>query len=461
MQVSEIYSPFDRPLRELQPDSLTQLLGIPEGWHIEYKSAFDPDLSKHAKFLGGFANGHGGWLFYGVEQVRGTGESKAESFPGVPSESVPECLRKLREANTGRLSPPCSYEVAILRGPVPDAGLPEGRSVICVLVHCSVNPPHVGRDGVVFRRMHDSFVPVADRPTLDRMFDERHANFRRLEQRITTSARHDVEVADAPVIHLFIDPNPYSSDGPDVGLTFKAFAEIVSSREPGAEPTGLTLDNIYRTPGGFVGRLTDGNSYHCPAITWRYYYSGASIVSLSLSTCNLLPNEDVRKELGAFLRSRQGSVDFAVELERTARKRTGPLRIVDLDMVLPVMMAVLYKNWRLNQQASIPEYYCRVRVDNCRYTVPFLGSIHFIDFIRRWRVPIALDETYLVPRTLEEPPFMVSRPDHAVPIQDWFDTSGGFLLLGGLFSAFGLPVDEAHELREALASAAENAMTDR
>lgn len=60
--IKNMYSPFDKSIRDLEASDLAILKIVHEGWYVEYKSELvkAPAL---AKALSAFANTYGGWLF--------------------------------------------------------------------------------------------------------------------------------------------------------------------------------------------------------------------------------------------------------------------------------------------------------------------------------------------------------------------------------------------------------------
>ena len=75
------YSPFDKPIGELDASDLKVLRTVNEGWYVEYKREC-PSSSSLAKAISSFANTHGGWLFLGVAE-KAKEDTTAGAFPGI------------------------------------------------------------------------------------------------------------------------------------------------------------------------------------------------------------------------------------------------------------------------------------------------------------------------------------------------------------------------------------------
>lgn len=58
------YSPFDKDIKDLQPEDLSAQRSVHEGWYVECKRE-EITASAMAKALSAFANTFGGWLFPG------------------------------------------------------------------------------------------------------------------------------------------------------------------------------------------------------------------------------------------------------------------------------------------------------------------------------------------------------------------------------------------------------------
>ena len=97
------YSPFDKPITDLQPPDLAVLKSVSEGWYVDYKRDLI-DARGMAKALSAFANTYGGWLFFGVSE-RSKDDPVADEFTGLSDRDVDVALQRLRQSAAGHLNP--------------------------------------------------------------------------------------------------------------------------------------------------------------------------------------------------------------------------------------------------------------------------------------------------------------------------------------------------------------------
>jgi len=104
LRVDRSYSPFGKEWSLLQTSDLARLRSVEEGWFVEYKRESIKAADKVAKSISSFANTHGGWLFYGIEE-----ESKqnpvASKFLGIPEREVENLLQRIRQGLNSHLQP--------------------------------------------------------------------------------------------------------------------------------------------------------------------------------------------------------------------------------------------------------------------------------------------------------------------------------------------------------------------
>jgi len=175
------FSPFDVGPEALTGPDLAVLKGVAEGWFVDYKREAVPprELAKH---LSAFANQQGGWLFIGVEEDKTT--MTARAFPGIPTATVPAVRVQLREATSAHVAPEVFFSIKVVDGPVPELGLPNGRSIMIIVVPESSHTPHIHSSGRIYRRVADQSdpKPETDRRVLDLLWNRRERVKVALEQ---------------------------------------------------------------------------------------------------------------------------------------------------------------------------------------------------------------------------------------------------------------------------------------
>lgn len=279
------YSPFNKPIQDVKGKDLVALKTAYEGWYLDYKSD-SIEISSFAKSMSAFANHEGGWLFVGVkeEEVPNPEKGKnhktklrnAASFPGVDTSRCESVIQDLRTAaSNAYLSPRIVFEAFTVHGPVPEIELEDGKSVILVHVPSSANPPHVHKDGCVYRRHLDSCdpVPVTARAELDEMWRRSRESARRLRAFLAPPP-NPVAAQDGNVRNAFIYlMHDFSLRSSASRIDLRAFREAcTSSMTQSQDPD---LKNCYRTQDGFIACETCTDSQALPfAMSLRWWEGG-------------------------------------------------------------------------------------------------------------------------------------------------------------------------------------------
>lgn len=433
MNPVQLFNPFRKPIDELRAVDLLVLKTVREGWHVDYKKAVDREPSKAAKHISSFANHFGGWLFYGVDQTRDAeGKNVAGEFVGVPLSRVSGDLESLRNSVAQHMSPPCYYREKVLEGPCAEIQLLEDRAVIVIEVPMGARPPYVHSSGSIFRRIADSSEPKAetDRSTLDLLWERSRGHRDNLKHMLRTSAELPAYNS-VPHLHLFFSPTFYGEPSPGISLNFDRFAEVMSSGDDGK--TGLPFDHIFPSINGAVARQVLGNSFDVPSVTWRYSLDGSSVVSMAFSTFALSGNPTAL-QLRGFLSGHQhvdAFVSRALEITRGS--------VVDLSAFFFNLLSVLYKHWRLAREHGLTgAFYVRGRIDNAQNAIPYVDTPGYAEFVRKWGLPVVLDNVIELPFRCVEDPIVLSAP---VPDAegDGLGATGHGVLISEILASFGLP----------------------
>jgi len=260
------YSPFDKPLRDLQAADLKALKQASEGWYIEYKRE-TPNSGAIAKCLSAFANTYGGWLFLGIQE-----ESKvnpvAGEFPGLPRDEVDSSLQRLRKSAADHLNPTPHFETKVLWGPDSEVGLAEGRAVICAWIPQSSSAPHIHRTGQVYRRVSDASEPKAenDRFVLDQLWrradDIKHTHKEWYDRDPEFSPQEKLQ----PYVRLMLIADRWAERG--VGIDVDDDQVRTALGNPSAVG-GIPFDTVHTSSDGFIGRQLERNDPQNLTLTWR------------------------------------------------------------------------------------------------------------------------------------------------------------------------------------------------
>jgi len=163
------HTPLSKSLRDLTAEDIKALQtdAVPEGYRIEYKSAF-PSRDKLANSIASFANSSGGWYFVGIRADRPT--NAPTDFPGIRLGDLPDPVSTFRETVKALVSPIPSFEVRLLQ-------IDSDRHVLAVHIPEGDDTPYYTRDGKIYRRVADSSDPLPenDRHAIDRLVDKGRA----------------------------------------------------------------------------------------------------------------------------------------------------------------------------------------------------------------------------------------------------------------------------------------------
>lgn len=178
---------FNKPVDLLEIEDLEILKEneIAEGLYFEYKSEFPENL---AKIVASLANTFGGWIIIGADARNPS--NIPLSFPGIPTIDNPK--DRFRHICRDSISPVPLFSSKLIN--LPDTG----KGVLIARIEESAYPPHITRDGRIYRRNSEGSDPVPenDRYTLDRLFEKSRQNKNQVKaiinQKLAKSESHSV-----------------------------------------------------------------------------------------------------------------------------------------------------------------------------------------------------------------------------------------------------------------------------
>jgi len=161
-------NPFDKPIEQLEEADLNKLIEeeISEGLYVEYKEDFPKHLNK---IVASFANTFGGWIIIGVDARNP--RNVPTSFPGIDISHDPK--DRFRHICRDGINP-----VPIFASKLIVKSADSNRGILVVRIDESAYPPHLTKDGRIYRRNMEGSDPVSetDRHILDRMFEKSKTN---------------------------------------------------------------------------------------------------------------------------------------------------------------------------------------------------------------------------------------------------------------------------------------------
>ncbi|MFZ5644611.1 MAG: helix-turn-helix domain-containing protein [Bacillota bacterium] len=237
---------FGKPVELLERSDLDILAKneITEGLYMEYKEDFPQNLPK---IVASFANTFGGWILIGVEARNH--HNLPFSFPGIELTGGPK--ERFRHICRDGVNPVPLFTTKIVE-------LPEcpGRGVLIARIEESSYPPHITRDGRIYRRNSEGSdpVPETDRYILDRLFEKSRQNKGQVKALITQKIQEfETGIATIKVLSCPVPLNqnlihPFFVDHIIKQIETKALQlwEGLNPAKMRFEPEGFTLENGFQ-----------------------------------------------------------------------------------------------------------------------------------------------------------------------------------------------------------------------
>lgn len=377
------FSPFEKELRELQPEDLVSLKQVSEGWYIEYKRE-EPKAPAIAKSLSAFANTYGGWLFIGIVE-----ESKenpvAGDFLGIAKQNVDATLQRMRKAVADLINPSLYFESKVLWGPVSNLGLLEDRAIICVWVPRSYTAPHVHKKGVIYRRVSDASEPKPenDRFVLDQLWrrgDDIRRKYKEWYDRDPEFSKGEESV---PYVRLMIVADKWSERNVWIDADENKIHTLFNKNDNDA--VEIPFETIHRSAEGFTCRQLSNNDPHNLTLTWRLQNNLVSDVIIPLPLYQPSSLEVLRLEMLGY-----SNTDQFISVLTQYKIKT--IRVVDLNFLFRILMGVAAIQRRLCAFCSWSEpYHIKMKALNVWRTMPFVDISKVLDRFEEFGPPMCLD----------------------------------------------------------------------
>lgn len=415
------FSPFDKPLSEINGVDLATLRGASEGWYIEYKSQLTSARS-FAKSLSAFANQYGGWLFVGIEEDPQT--LTAKSFPGVPKDEASLILETIRNASKDLLNPEVYYEVRVFTGPIDEIDLPSGRDVVIVMIPPGPDSPYVHADGRIYRRVADSSdpKPETDRSTLDRLWDRAETSRAKLKAFVTRRPITSKGEENSCYLHVSILSDPYELRGDWYAGGYSAFVDTMRGNP-------IPFDNFFTRSRGYIARQISGNDPYHRLFTWDFDLHCHSFVTLPITFLS-----------SPYVVGLDGYSNGSLFAELLEKSRIQNSRLLDLNMVFEALIAIANRHRTLVATAGIRgPFFVKASLENVWRTVPFLDMASWIQHCSKHGVPVVQDENALAPPGIDLSTFAVF-PEQDISTADLTFFYEDAIHIGiPIFQALGIP----------------------
>lgn len=360
-----IYSPFSKPINELQPADLEALKNVNEGWYVEYKSEL-VRANALAKALAAFANTYGGWLFLGVKE-QSKDNCVAGEFPGLANEDVDSALQSLRHSASDCLNPVPYFETKVLRGPCDAIGLTEDASVIAVKIPQSLTTPHVHKDGRIYRRVGDGSEPKpeTDRFVLDQLWRRDKSTRKIMRNWIRRDPEFSKGEAEAPYIRILLCVDPWCQRDPHLETPLPEIRNLLAGCQEGL--LSVQFDTVYTTVDrGIIARQVLDNDPHNYVFTWKMLRDLSSDIIIPMPFCTTNSLEQLEVWL-------EGYSHKNIFISALREANYSHLRVVDLNFLMYALIGIVSKYRKLLTLAEAHgEFAFKTRILNAWRVLPFI-----------------------------------------------------------------------------------------
>jgi hypothetical protein len=375
------YSPFEKRLADLQPDDLSILRTVHEGWYVEYKQEAT-NASSIAKALSAFANTYGGWLFYGIQE-KSKEEPVAGEFIGIPTQDIDSILQRARQAVATNLTPSPHYETKVLVGPCDGIKLPKDRAIICIHVPWGPNAPYIHKSGQIYRRIGDGSEPKpeTDRFVLDQLWHRSDG----IKKAYKRWVKKDPELSKAedkrPFVRILLVADRWGDRDTFRHYSAEEFKQIVGEKV--APQTAIPFDFVSTSENSLIARQSTPNRPQDIGLRWQYWFDAASEVIIPLNSYDHHDLTSARHSLDGYEQADR----YINVLENQHFK---DVHIVDLNQLFNIICGVINIQDRLcNNIGWAESYFGKVRLLNFWRTTPYLDIEAIVDSFERHGAPIA------------------------------------------------------------------------
>ena len=376
------YTPFQKPIADLQANDLVSLREVDESWYVEYKrQLIEP--KKLAKALAAFANTYGGWLFIGIEEPTADEPTKC---PGILAAEIDGALHRLRNTAAANVNPIPFFRSTVLPGPCTEMGLGEGRAVIAIEIPRSITAPHVHRDGRIYVRVADgSEVPESDRFVLDQLWRRGESTRQSVRRWIAQDPAFDDSEATSPYVRLLLCVDPWRQRGLHLPMTLPELRRTLSTEAK------ITFDVFSPTNDGFLVRQVGTNSPRQHGLMWRIRrdLSADLLVPLPMYQANGIAQ--ALQDLDGYRYQRQ----FAAMLEQQGH---GDPQIVDLNFLFVILRGIFahYRTLLASVDAD-KSFFLKAKILHTERLLPFVDVEAVVEQFMGSGVPVVFDDTVTVP----------------------------------------------------------------
>lgn len=382
-----MYNPFGKPIDEIVESDLNVLKQkhVAEGLYIEYKSDFPPNV-KISHSIASFANSYGGWYFVGIKADQ---NNEPEDFCGFNLSIHKSPKEKVRDIVVGHIDPiPKFYSKLIT--------LSNGRGLLVVQIPESDEPPHITRDGRIYRRNAEGSDPVAenDRYTIDKLYEKS----KRFEKMIDNFCRMEIEISKAQEnqgwLEAYFIPHPLDMLYIKNFFTSEQMKELRNhfqkeSKLYGSISAGIPFENVFFSLNSVILRQTREKKY-LPYLTAtvQLFANGSAKMVIPfpyLGPSKILEDSGENEVLSKLLKE---LTEENLDLYKVIQGGNLCLAFITLS----AKYVELLHNWKFEEELLV-----KYRIDGAWRNVIFFDSERYLEQIEQYGPPICQQDRFEIP----------------------------------------------------------------
>jgi hypothetical protein len=371
------FNPFEKDIRELEVSDLEILRenSISEGAYIEYKSDF-PNNAKIAHSIASFANMYGGWYFIGIKT---DDDNVPNDFLGFKLSKHPNPKETIRNIAVSHINPFPLFDSKLIK-------VDNERGILAVLIQESIEPPHITKDGRVYRRNGEGSDPVAetDRYAFDRLYDK-SKRFKGIvedfcQNKIVISESEfpskqgqgwlEIYLMTYPLRKLLIDDFLMEEYIDSVkSLLDRQSTITIFSKEFGEATGNIPFNNVTTSYGSIIFRQTTLYSLKDLTLTFEWFVNGNAKIIIPFSYIDLERLPQIYKD----------SENLKILRESLSEEVTN-FRIIDGFNLFSTFLI-------------------KYRLENCRRNILFFDSKAFTEHTEKYGIPVSQKNVIVIPDT--------------------------------------------------------------
>jgi hypothetical protein len=383
------FNPFEKEIRELKFSDIEILRenNISEGAYIEYKSDF-PSNTKIAHSIASFANMYGGWYIIGIKT---DDDNVPNDFPGFKLSKHPNPKETIRNIAVSHINPFPLFDSKLIK-------VDDERGIFAVLIHESLEPPHITKDGRIYRRNGEGGDPVAenDRYAIDRLYDRS----KRFKEIVEDFCQNKIVIPNGQSqqgwLEIYLMTYPLGKLSIDNFLR-KEYITLLDSQSTitylnkAGEATGnVPFNNVATSDNSIIFRQTTPSNLKDLTLTFEFFMNGNAKV--------IIPFQDIDFwEPHKFYEDSEG-----LKLLRESLGEDGYVfRIIDGFNLFSIFLFILAKYFELLKREKWNEkLIIKYRLENCWRGILFFDSKAFTEHTEKYGVPVSQKDVIVIPDTL-------------------------------------------------------------